>query len=127
MLAGRDVGEHKSGQHGHDRPIENAQWCAGKTVWLPDVDEKIREPSGKILLFTDLKGDSICRICHSSAYVMLVAELEPSEEIVGLIRRCIESVTCSKKMPTLYTKATYILGFRISPTHRLMGIGLKLV
>ncbi|GLJ14893.1 hypothetical protein SUGI_0242310 [Cryptomeria japonica] len=176
MLASSDVGEHKSGQRGCDWPIENAQWCASETVWLPDVDKKIREvdkedwiyealkhfsedkavesqhvktrefeslrdmkqveclekrcevqPSGKISLFTDLKGDPICHVCHSPAYVMLVAEFEPGEEIVELIRTCIEYVTCGKKMPSLYAKAVYILRFHISPTHRRMGIGLKLV
>ncbi|GLJ46388.1 hypothetical protein SUGI_0977700 [Cryptomeria japonica] len=139
MLAGSDVGEHKSGQRGHDRPIENSQWCAGETVWLPDVDEKIHEVDKEDWIYEALKqffedkavesqhGDPICRVCHSPAYVILVAELELGEEIVGLICGCIEFVTWGKKTPTLYAKATYILGFHISPTHRWMGIGLKLV
>ncbi|GLJ13947.1 hypothetical protein SUGI_0222980 [Cryptomeria japonica] len=84
-------------------------------------------PSGKISLFTDLMGDPICRVRHSPAYVMLVAELGPGGEIVGLIRGCIKTVTCGKKTPTLCAKAAYILGLRVSPTHRRMGIGLKLV
>lgn len=29
-------------------------------------------PSGKISLFTDLKGDPICRVRHSPAFLMLV-------------------------------------------------------
>lgn len=65
-----------------------------------------------------------------------------TKEIVGMIRGCIKTVTCGKKLsrnakynncnePTkplpVYTKVAYILGLRVSPTHRRMGIGLKLV
>ncbi|GLJ52031.1 hypothetical protein SUGI_1106130 [Cryptomeria japonica] len=56
-------------------------------------------PSRKVFLFTDLKGDPICCICHSPAYVMLVAELESGEEIVGLIRYCIELLHVAIKFP----------------------------
>ncbi|CAA6657513.1 unnamed protein product [Spirodela intermedia] len=83
--------------------------------------------SGKISLFTDLLGDPLCRVRHSPAFLML-------REIVGLIRGCIKTVTCGKKIPRngkppipLYAKLAYILGLRVSPTHRRMGIGLKLV
>ncbi|KAH9314179.1 hypothetical protein KI387_022806, partial [Taxus chinensis] len=91
-------------------------------------------PSGKISLFTDLMGDPICRVRHCPAYVMLVAEFGPEREIVGLIRGCIKTVTCAKKtslqlqsQSALCAKAAYILGLRVSPTHRRLGIGLKLV
>nr|POF25643.1 putative n-acetyltransferase hls1-like [Quercus suber] len=60
--------------------------------------------SGKISLFTDLHGDPISRVRHSPAFLMLVAETAKEKEIVGLIR-----------------------GLRVSPSHRRMGIGLKLV
>ncbi|KAF2295535.1 hypothetical protein GH714_033154 [Hevea brasiliensis] len=105
-------------------------------------------PSGKLSLFTDLLGDPICRVRHSPAFLMLVAEL--GEEIVGMIRGCIKTVTCGKKLSRhvkiaatsttattnnndppkplpVYTKLAYILGLRVSPSHRRMGIGLKLV
>ncbi|MBA0770275.1 hypothetical protein Gotri_018933 [Gossypium trilobum] len=96
-------------------------------------------PSGKLSLFTDLLGDPICRVRHSPAFLMLVAELSFTKEIVGMIRGCIKTVTCGKKLyrngksnhPTkpfpVYTKLAYILGLRVSPSHRRMGIGLKLV
>ncbi|XP_068657685.1 probable N-acetyltransferase HLS1 [Aristolochia californica] len=61
-------------------------------------------------------------------------------EIVGLIRGCIKIVTCGKKLSRngksgsqsnvlvpVYTKVAYILGLRVSPSHRRMGIGLKLI
>ncbi|OIV93788.1 hypothetical protein TanjilG_07691 [Lupinus angustifolius] len=96
-------------------------------------------PSGKISLFTDLHGDPICRVRNSPTFNMLVAEID--EEIVGMIRGCIKTVTCGKKQlhrknnndsePTkhvpIYTKVAYILGLRVSPSHRRMRIGLKLV
>ncbi|OMP01857.1 hypothetical protein COLO4_11556 [Corchorus olitorius] len=94
-------------------------------------------PSGKLSLFTDLLGDPICRVRHSPAFLMLVAELSSTKEIVGMIRGCIKTVTCGKKLsrkndPTtktlpIYTKVAYILGLRVSPSHRRMGIGKKLV
>lgn len=101
---------------------------------------------GELSLFTDLLGDPICRVRNSPAYLMLVAEVvvvngkEQHREIVGMIRGCIKTVTCGKKFPRLissknssqqplpiYTKLAYILGLRVLPTHRRLGIGLKLV
>ncbi|XP_061338951.1 probable N-acetyltransferase HLS1 [Gastrolobium bilobum] len=101
-------------------------------------------PSGKLSLFTDMLGDPICRVRHSPAFLMLVAEM--GEEIVGMIRGCIKTVTCGKKLSRngknintdilqatnakhvpVYTKLAYILGLRVSPDQRRMGIGLKLV
>lgn len=50
------------------------------------------------------------------------------EEIVGMIRGCIKTVTCGKKHSRsggkhdkhvpIYTKVAYILGLRVSPNHR---------
>ncbi|KAJ1414534.1 GNAT domain [Sesbania bispinosa] len=96
-------------------------------------------PSDKLSLFTDMLGDPICRVRHSPAFLMLVAEI--GEEIVGMIRGCIKIVTCGKKLSRngkhnntdndkhvpVYTKVAYILGLRVSPNQRRMGIGLKLV
>jgi GNAT superfamily N-acetyltransferase len=71
--------------------------------------------------------------------IFQVAEID--NEIVGMIRGCIKTVTCGKKLsrPTkntneqnsnhvpVFTKLAYILGLRVSPNHRRMRIGLKLV
>ncbi|GER28875.1 acyl-CoA N-acyltransferases super family protein [Striga asiatica] len=120
-------------------------------------------PTGKLSLHTDLLGDPLCRVRHSPAYLMLVAEMvggedkEKKREIVGMIRGCIKTVTCGKKLSNinaklsnnnndinnhncllttipapdeplpLFTKLAYILGLRVSPSHRRIGIGLKLV
>ncbi|GLJ37700.1 hypothetical protein SUGI_0765780 [Cryptomeria japonica] len=88
--------------------------------------------STSVSLYTDLMGDPICRIRHSPAYTMLVAEYGPDREMVGIIRGSIKTVVCGinnqelQQIP-LYTKAAYILGLRVSPTHRRKGIGLRLV
>ncbi|XP_071693234.1 probable N-acetyltransferase HLS1 [Rutidosis leptorrhynchoides] len=101
-------------------------------------------PNGELSLFTDLLGDPICRVRNSPAYLMLVAEIvnsgsDEKAEIVGMIRGCIKTVTCGQKLSRnkfsgeppkpvpVYTKLAYILGLRVSPFHRRMGIGLKLV
>ncbi|OIT37801.1 PREDICTED: probable N-acetyltransferase HLS1 [Nicotiana attenuata] len=97
-------------------------------------------PTGKLSLFTDLLGDPICRVRHSPAFLMLVAENvgEEKREIVGMIRGCIKTVTCGKRLPRnnhdctklhlpVFTNIAYILGLRVSPFHRRKGIGLKLV
>ncbi|CAJ1929320.1 unnamed protein product [Sphenostylis stenocarpa] len=95
-------------------------------------------PSDKLSLFTDMLGDPICRVRNSPAFLMLVAEI--GEEIVGMIRGCIKTVTCGKRVSRkgkqddsnakhvpVYTRVAYILGLRVSPNQRRMGIGLKLV
>ncbi|XP_052205512.1 probable N-acetyltransferase HLS1 [Diospyros lotus] len=98
-------------------------------------------PAGEISLFTDLLGDPMCRVRNSPAFIMLVAEKVCKEgeeaEIVGMIRGCIKVVTCGKKLSIngsdsaktlpVYTKLAYILGLRVSPSYRRLGIGLKLV
>ncbi|XP_022932904.1 probable N-acetyltransferase HLS1 isoform X2 [Cucurbita moschata] len=110
---------------------------------VEDVERRCEVGSTKnknFSLFTDLLGDPICRVRHSPAFLMLVAEIAAHNEIVGMIRGCIKTVTCCSKstrnaginasdLPQLapvYTKLAYILGLRVSPDHRL-GIGLNLV
>ncbi|CAL4936118.1 unnamed protein product [Urochloa decumbens] len=89
---------------------------------------------GKMCLFTDLLGDPLCRIRHSPAFLMLVAETstggpDNSTEIAGLVRGCVKTVvsgTTQGKDP-IYTKVGYVLGLRVSPRHRRKGVGKKLV
>ncbi|XP_038694871.1 probable N-acetyltransferase HLS1 [Tripterygium wilfordii] len=79
---------------------------------------------GKPSLVTDLLGDPICRIRHFPSHIMLVAEYGEGG-IVGVIRGCIKTVT--RGVPSVYVRLAYILGLRVSPTHRRLGIGAKLV
>ncbi|KAF8092007.1 hypothetical protein N665_0428s0017 [Sinapis alba] len=102
---------------------------------VEDVERRCEVgPTGKLSLFTDLLGDPICRVRHSPSYLMLVAEIatEDKKELVGMIRGCIKTVTCGSKTldvttKPLYTKLAYVLGLRVSPTHRRLGIGFELV
>ncbi|XP_068647068.1 probable N-acetyltransferase HLS1 [Aristolochia californica] len=88
-------------------------------------------PSGKVSLYTDCMGDPLSRVRHSPAFLMLVAEYGEGREIVGVIRGSIRTVTTGRKQPNtdspLFTKVAYILGLRVSPLHRRLGIATKLV
>ncbi|KAM6602368.1 hypothetical protein CsatA_021977 [Cannabis sativa] len=75
-------------------------------------------------LVTDLMGDPICRVRHFPTHIMLVAEYGEENEIVGVVRGCVKNATTGN---SLYVKLAYILGLRVSPTHRRLGIGTKLV
>lgn len=97
---------------------------------------EVGSSGGKLSLFTDLLGDPICRVRHSPVFLMLVAEIKSTQEIVGMIRGCIKIVTSGNKLSKngnlnkllpVPAKVAYILGLRVSPSHRRMGIGLKLV
>ncbi|NP_001170084.1 Probable N-acetyltransferase HLS1 [Zea mays] len=93
---------------------------------------------GKMCLFTDLLGDPLCRIRHSPDSLMLVAETATgpnSTEIAGVVRGCVKTVVSAGTTTTqqankddpIYTKVGYILGLRVSPSHRRKGVGKKLV
>nr|ASU54207.1 histone acetyltransferase [Hevea brasiliensis] len=78
---------------------------------------------GKPSLVTDLLGDPICRVRQFPSHVMLVAEYYGGGEIVGVIRACVKTVTRGGNSAAV----AYILGLRVSPAHRRLGIGTKLV
>ncbi|KAL3613617.1 hypothetical protein CASFOL_042542 [Castilleja foliolosa] len=86
---------------------------------------------GKPSLITDLMGDPIARVRNFISHIMLVGEYGDGGEIVGVIRGCIKTVTNGKRMSStqipVYVKLAYILGLRVSSTHRRFGIATKLV
>ncbi|EPS58026.1 hypothetical protein M569_16789 [Genlisea aurea] len=90
-------------------------------------------PCGKLSLQTDHLGDPICRVRHSPSRLMLVAEMvvvgggekEEKREIVGMIRGCVKNVSSGASGSLV--RVAYVLGLRVSPSHRRMGIGLNLV
>ncbi|CAI9754151.1 unnamed protein product [Fraxinus pennsylvanica] len=85
---------------------------------------------GKPALVTDLMGDPICRLRNFASHVMLVAEYGSRKEIVGTISGCIKNVAIGKRSSNefpIYVKLAYVLGLRVSSTHRRLGIGTKLV
>ncbi|KAI8544188.1 hypothetical protein RHMOL_Rhmol08G0276500 [Rhododendron molle] len=84
---------------------------------------------GKPSMVTDLLGDPIGRVRNCCLRVMLVAEYG-EREIVGVIRGSIKTVTNGKKTANgvpCFEKLAYILGLRVSTTHRRLGIATKLV
>ncbi|PKU79642.1 probable N-acetyltransferase HLS1-like [Dendrobium catenatum] len=72
-------------------------------------------------LVTVTMGDPLCRVRNSPAYQMLVAEL--GSKIVGVIRGSIKTVIVGTSQATV----GYILGLRVSPSHRRRGIAFLLV
>ncbi|WVZ61550.1 hypothetical protein U9M48_011407 [Paspalum notatum var. saurae] len=81
--------------------------------------------SGKLCLFTDLLGDPLCRVRHSPAYLMLVAEAPAGGDIVGVVRGCVKTVACGRFCSS--SAAAYLLGLRVAPAHRRRGVGRGLV
>nr|XP_043616376.1 probable N-acetyltransferase HLS1 [Erigeron canadensis] len=90
---------------------------------------------GKPSLVTNFLGDPLCRVRQFPLRVMLVAEHGEEGEIVGGIRGCIKTVSKGEiKSPLsthddnlVYIKLAYVLGLKVSPAHRRLGIGTKLV
>lgn len=125
------------------RNLEESQ----KLIYIREFDpqkdiQKVEElerrceigPSGSVALYIDDLGDPVCRIRNSTAYTMLIAEYGVERKMVGLIRSSVKAVVCGNKQIRpgeehipLFANVAYILGLRVSPTHRRMGIALKLV
>jgi len=68
-------------------------------------------------------------VCPPQVAELVEEDEEGNErgEIVGMIRGCIKTVTCGKKHPRpsskskplpVFAKVAYILGLRVSPSHR---------
>ncbi|CAM0909136.1 unnamed protein product [Alopecurus aequalis] len=103
-------------------------------------DEKKKKKGGKgMSLSVEQIGDPLARVRHAPEHVMLVAEC--GEKMVGVIKACIKMVSRGRKntsssssTPTQqqqpqppYVKVAFILGLRVSPSHRRLGIGTVLV
>ncbi|KAL0548440.1 hypothetical protein IC582_012891 [Cucumis melo] len=92
-----------------------------------EIGSKIKGAS----IFTNMMGDPLCRITFFPLHIMLVAELPENGEIVGVVRGCIKSLGIARSGVGVGEANTMkigcILGLRVSPAHRRMGIGLKLV
>ncbi|CAN6193945.1 unnamed protein product [Urochloa humidicola] len=86
-------------------------------------------------------GDPLARIRHAPEHVMLVAEYGEEEEMVGMIKACVKMVargggkklassapsSPEKRQPPAYVKVACLLGLRVSPSHRRLGIATALV
>ncbi|KAK2644564.1 hypothetical protein Ddye_019759 [Dipteronia dyeriana] len=82
------------------------------------------------LLTNMMAEDPLCRIRLYAVHVMLVAELRENGVLVGVVRGCIKCVGTKfgfGERETNYLNLGCILGLRVSPSHRRMGIGFNLV
>ncbi|KAM3240523.1 hypothetical protein ACQJBY_053920 [Aegilops geniculata] len=82
-------------------------------------------------LYVEQIGDPFARVRHSPDYVMLVAEYgeEGAGEAVGVIKACVRTVSRGKttKKKQQFAKVACLLGLRVSPSHRRLGIATELV
>ncbi|KAL6867639.1 hypothetical protein ACP4OV_015663 [Aristida adscensionis] len=87
-------------------------------------------PAGGMALHADLLGDPEARISRSPAHLMLVAETSgPGGRIVGVVRGTVKAVATGSSRPgaPAFANVGYILGLRVAPSHRRMGIAMQLV
>ncbi|XP_010429890.1 PREDICTED: probable N-acetyltransferase HLS1-like [Camelina sativa] len=80
---------------------------------------------GKPVMVSDLLGDPVRRVRHFPSHTMLVAEYGDGRKMVGVVRGCVKTVTRGSN--STFVKLAYVLGLRVSPSHRNLGIGTKLV
>ncbi|CAE5964743.1 unnamed protein product [Arabidopsis arenosa] len=93
---------------------------------VEDMERKCDETGnhGKPVMVSDLLGDPVRRVRHFPSHTMLVAEYGEGRKIVGVVRGCVKTVTRGN---SIFVKLAYVLGLRVSPSHRNLGIGTKLV
>jgi GNAT superfamily N-acetyltransferase len=84
-------------------------------------------------LYAEQIGDPFARVRHAPDHVILVAEC--GDEVVGVIKACVRMVTRgsssslrkTKTKTNKFVKAACLLGLRVSPSHRRLGIATELV
>ncbi|RLN09128.1 putative N-acetyltransferase HLS1 [Panicum miliaceum] len=103
------------------------------------AEKKKRRRSGKtkkkrgMSLYVEQIGDPFARVRHAPDHVMLVAEYGEEEEVVGVIKACTRMVSRGKKKKQSFSsskqfvKVACLLGLRVSPSHRRLGIATELV
>ncbi|CAN6163281.1 unnamed protein product [Urochloa humidicola] len=103
---------------------------------------KTKKKKRGMSLSVEQVGDPLARIRHAPEHVMLVAEYGEEEEMVGMIKACVKMVargggfkkpassassSPEKRQPPAYVKVACLLGLRVSPSHRRLGIATALV
>ncbi|KAJ1278198.1 hypothetical protein BS78_04G060600 [Paspalum vaginatum] len=96
--------------------------------------KKTRTTSKKkgMSLYVEQIGDPFARVRHAPDYVMLVAEYGEEEEVVGVIKACTRMVSRGKQQQSFgsskqFVKVACLLGLRVSPSHRRLGVATELV
>ncbi|OEL26269.1 putative N-acetyltransferase HLS1-like [Dichanthelium oligosanthes] len=94
--------------------------------------KKQKKKSG-MSLYVEQIGDPFARVRHAPDHVMLVAVYGEEEEVVGVIKACTRMVSRGKKKHSFssskqqFVKVACLLGLRVSPSHRRLGIATELV
>ncbi|KAF0906069.1 hypothetical protein E2562_009076 [Oryza meyeriana var. granulata] len=93
--------------------------------------EKKKKKRG-MSLYVEQIGDPFARVRHAPDHVILVAEYGDDEQVVGVIKACVRMVSRGgsswrKAKTKKYVKAACLLGLRVSPSHRRLGIATELV
>ncbi|KAI4338553.1 hypothetical protein MLD38_023598 [Melastoma candidum] len=93
---------------------------------LAKLEKRCRTSSvDGVTLSEKTQGDPLCRIRCYPVHVMLVAEMCKTQEIIGVVQGCIKSMGTGNVRSCLTLGC--LLGLRVSPRHRRMGIGSRLI
>ncbi|CAN6271675.1 unnamed protein product [Urochloa humidicola] len=95
----------------------------------PEKNKKKEKKTGMSLHVQQI-GDPFARVRHAPDHVILVAEYGEEEEVVGVIKACTRMVSRGKKKHSSkpqFVKVACLLGLRVSPSHRRLGIATELV
>uniref|UniRef100_A0A0D9WSN8 N-acetyltransferase domain-containing protein n=1 Tax=Leersia perrieri TaxID=77586 RepID=A0A0D9WSN8_9ORYZ len=112
----------------HDHAVDDDVDGDGKNTSKKKTKTK-KKKTGMSLCVEQI-GDPLARVRHAPDHVMLVAEYGDDEEkknIVGVIKACVKTVSRGGKQHKPFVKVAYLLGLRVSPSHRRLGIGTALV
>ncbi|XP_062178614.1 acetyl transferase GW6a-like [Phragmites australis] len=116
--------------------------CGDETADNSGGNKRRTKKKSGMSLCVEQVGDPLARVRHAPEHVMLVAEY--GEEMVGVIKACVKVVSRGggkepssssssvKQQPpaattTAYVKVACLLGLRVSPSHRRLGIATALV
>ncbi|CAD6247849.1 unnamed protein product [Miscanthus lutarioriparius] len=117
-----------SGDQGSDPVADHDGGGAEKTT----KSSKKKKKKG-MSLYVEQIGHPFARVRHAPDNVMLVAEYGDEDEVVGVIKACTRMVSRGKKKQSLsssskqFVKVACLLGLRVSPSHRRLGIATELV
>ncbi|PWZ25958.1 putative N-acetyltransferase HLS1-like [Zea mays] len=117
-----------SGDQGSDHPVADHDRGAEKTT----RSSKKKKKKG-MSLYVEQIGDPFARVRHAPDNIILVAEYGEEDEVVGVIKACTRMVSRGKKKQSLgssskqFVKVACLLGLRVSPSHRRLGVATELV
>ncbi|XP_040381126.1 probable N-acetyltransferase HLS1 [Oryza brachyantha] len=118
-LSGDMAAVHDRADDGDDDGVASREKKTSKKT-------KKKEKTGMSLCVEQI-GDPLARVRHAPEHVMLVAEYGEEKKMVGVIKACVKTVSRGGKQRKPYVKVAYLLGLRVSPSHRRLGIATALV